>query len=187
MTVRGALVLTLVALIAALSWWLQGRVKTPAGLLGTQGPEQPDYYMDGYRILVTDDQGRPQYRMHGERMAHLPSDDTGELTAPELTLYTPDAPPWTVKAASGWVSPGAKEVDLRGGVQITRLAQAGQSAIRIDTETLAVRPQERTARTEDPVVAVAPEGRLTAVGMVADLDARRIEFLSQARGEYVAR
>lgn len=186
MTLRGTLILALVAAIALLSWWMQGRVKTPQGLLGGAQPAGPDYYMDDYRILVTDQDGRPQYRLHGERLAHLPTDDTGELLAPRLVLYSPDAPPWTVSAPSGWVSPGAEEVELRGGVEIVREPAPGESPVRIETETLAVRPKDRTARTPDEVVAIAPEGQLTAVGMHADLDTRRIEFLSQARGVYAA-
>lgn len=185
MTLRGGIVLLVIALIAAATWWAQHRVQAPGGLTGEPEPSRPDYYMDDFRILVTDENGRARYELAGKRIAHLPDDDSGELQAPELVFHGEDSTPWTVKAAAGWVASGGDEVQLHGDVQVSRPETGTQAPVTVETESLAVRPQERTALTEDPVVITSPGARLTGTGLFADLNARRIELLANARGVYV--
>lgn len=184
MSLRGSLILAAVALIAALTWWAQGRVKTGEGPLRLQAPAVPDYFMDDYSILVTGEDGRPRYRLSGRRLAHLPEDDSGVLTRPILQIFPREGPVWTIEAESGWVTGGGDEVQLHGAVRIDQPGDAATTPLRLETESLALRPQENIATTDDPVLAVSPGARVNGSGMYADLNAHRIELLAQARGVY---
>lgn len=185
MNLRGGVLLGTIGLIAAATWWAQSRVQEPGGILGERGPSHPDYYMDDFRILVTGTDGSPRYRLTGDRLAHLPDDDSGQIQAPELIFYTADSPPWTVRAATGWVTSGGEEVQLLEDVEISRPESGRQPPLTVETASLAVRPREHTAMTDDAVVATSPGARMSGVGMFADLDAKRIELLANARGVYV--
>lgn len=184
MSLRGSLALAAVALIAALTWWAQGRVKTGAGLLRLQAPTAPDYFMDDYSILVTGEDGLPRYRLSGRRLAHLPEDDSGELTEPTLQVFPHEGPVWTIEAESGWVAGGGSELQLHGAVRIDQPGDATTTPLRLETESLALRPRENIATTDDPVLAVSPGARVNGTGLYADLDTHRIELLSLARGIY---
>ena len=184
MNPRTPLMILLLAVVAALSYWL-GRepAKETAVADAAAGP---DLFIDRFTTLVTDAAGHPVYRIAGERMERLRADGHSEVTAPAVIFAGDgDDSPWTLVAAKAWISHDNEEVRLADGVVIDRPATRKSAAARLATPYLTVLPVRREVKTDAPVILTSGAQRLAAVGMYADLRARTVEFLAEVRTVYV--
>lgn len=184
MTLRGTLIVLLIAAIAGLTWWfnhLDSQKQDTQQVIQDQGP---DYYMHDYVMTVTDKAGHLKYQSEGKRLVHLQQSDTGELDEPRFVFYREQQPPVSVRAERGWVSSGGEEVHLLGKVVLNRPADATREALQVDTQDLRLRPQEQTVATDAAIIAKSPLYTVQGVGLRANLLDGRLLILSNARGDY---
>jgi len=137
------------------------------------------------------DQGELGYTFTAEQLRHYRYDiaqvseaDYTIITQPRITFYTQD-PPWHMAAATGRLTESGLILTLTDNVHIWRAAENSDERVsELVTETLTVRPVEKTARTEAPVTIDTATGTISAVGMTADLRKHHIQFLSEVEGSY---
>jgi lipopolysaccharide export system protein LptC len=182
MTRRAVIAILAIGALAAASGWLSRKSREPETPTA-EIPSAPDYFTRNFVAVTTGPDGTPTRRLEAERMVHLPESDRLELTAPQLTLYREGASRWEVSSRRGQVEKKDSEqiVRLEGEV---RLQQRRPRPFELATQTLSIYPQREYAETADPVTVTAPEGRIDAVGMEADMASRQIVLLSKARGIY---
>ena len=174
----------LVALLAALTFYLQRLVEGPDGPQAPRDPGTPDFMIDNLKATKMNPDGRAEYSLAATRMVHFSATDTTEVEAPRLVQWRADAPPVRVSADRGDVSGDGKALHLRGDVVIVRESAPGRGALRIETDYLEVIPDAEIARTPERVVITQEGSRLEGVGMEFNNKTRQFELRSLVSGTY---
>lgn len=173
----------LVAVAVILNNWLSGQREERARERGEAQQHVPDYFLRGFVATTMNQQGRPDHQLAGEMMVHYGDDGTMELTQPRLTLYANGDAAWHVDAARGLLSEDGAQLELSGGVRISRADQG--ALLELTTNNMLIRPKERYAETEAPLTLTHPQGQMEAIGLRAYMREERLLLLSQVKGRYV--
>jgi lipopolysaccharide export system protein LptC len=180
--------LVLVAVLAALTFWLERLVQGPEGQAPRHAPGVPDFVVEKLTATTMNAAGAAEYSLSAARMAHFPANDTTEIEAPRLVQWRADAgkesPPVRVAAERGTVTGDGKELHLRGNVVITRDAAEQRSELRVETSYLQVIPDAEIARTPEHVVISFDGSRLEGVGLEFNQGTRELLLRSQVSGTY---
>lgn len=163
---------------------------------------EPDLYVEDGRITQHDEHGRVRYRLRAKRISHFErrDDAAGETRMDTLAFELPDAAmPWRGRADRGHAAsaPGegkgkgkGKEERLRlvGNVELSQQRRAG-AFTRLSTDALTLLPERRLAESDQAVIIVTENSRMSAAGFKADLASGRIRLLSstEQRVRVVAR
>ncbi|MCG6875860.1 MAG: LPS export ABC transporter periplasmic protein LptC [Betaproteobacteria bacterium] len=174
----------LIAMLAALTFWLERLVQGPDGPPVPRDPGTPDFVIDNLKGTKMNPDGHAEYTLAATRMVHFPASDTTEVEQPRLVQWRADAPPVRVSAVRGTVSGDGKELHLQGDVVIVRDKAPGRGELRVETNYLEVIPDAEIARTPEHVVITQDGSRLEGVGMVFDNKARELELRSLVSGTY---
>jgi lipopolysaccharide export system protein LptC len=174
----------LVALLAALTFWLERLVEGPDGPAAPRDPGTPDFMIDDLKATKMNADGRAEYSLAATKMVHFPASDITEVEQPRFTQFRSDAPPVRVRADRGTVSGNGKELYLHGDVVIVRESTPERGELRVETEYLQVIPDAEVARTPEHVVITQDGSRLEGVGMEFNNKAREIELRSLVSGTY---
>ncbi|MBF0255154.1 MAG: LPS export ABC transporter periplasmic protein LptC [Gammaproteobacteria bacterium] len=179
---RVLLTLTLLGLALA-SWWLS---QDQEARLRGDGPDtKPDYYAENLLTIEFDAQGKPKRRLQTQRMEHYAADDSLHLTQPQMLIFDPGLPPWSLRANSGWISGDRKDVWFRGQVFVDREADGVNSPYHMVTSELHLKRQPDYAETDQPVYLVTDRDQVESIGMQLWLEPEtRLKFLSQVRGRF---
>jgi lipopolysaccharide export system protein LptC len=189
-TVRAAALLVGIAAISlgALLWYRFEQTRGPS-LPAPQDASDasiPDYFVNGMRVTTMAPDGRPARTLRAVHLQHFVDQATTELSAPHLTIYQDEQPPWEITADRGRLTAGGELVLLQGDVEIVRQGDTTTRPVRLRTRNLRIEPSKDYAETDEPVYIVSREDRVEAVGMQAWLRApARIRLLNKARGHYV--
>ncbi len=176
--------------LAALTYWLDAQVQPPRARVDGSSRHDPDLYIENFRAVTFDAQGRVRQSLTARRAQHYPDDDSIDFIAPSLALTDPGNPGLAVVADAGTLSGDRETVTLRGNVRATRdaateKATSGRTPLgptTFTTELLRVIPKRSRAETDAPVTIEEPRGIIHATGMVFDNDARTIKLKSNVRG-----
>jgi len=174
----------LVAMLAALTFWLERLVEGPDGPLVPRDPGTPDFVIDNLKATKMSPDGRAEYSLAAEKMVHFPALDLTEVEQPRLVQWRTDAPPVRVSAVRGTVSGNGKELHLHDDVVILRESAPGRGELRVETSYLEVIPDAEIARTPEHVVITQDGSRLEGVGMEFNNKARELELRSLVSGTY---
>lgn len=181
---RSLLIGTLLALLAAVSWWLQENDEETVAR-AARPAHTPDYWVEGLVARSMDIYGRPQRILQARMLTHYPDDGSTELTLPRLQLLEPDRPPWRIDSKYGWLSPDGELVLLQGEVNIRREASPGRLPVHLLTRDLRVQPKDEYAETEHHVRILSGPHRVQSTGLQAWLRPPvRIKLLADVRGHY---
>lgn len=161
--VRQRLLPLLLALLAALAWWLSLMHEGPR-LAQDDHSGQPDQVVEGLRITTLDETGQPHRRLIAREARHYPGGKGSELDAPRLTLFPEAGPPWQLKSACGWVAEELEEIRLQGDVLLDREAWQDNPPVQIATPELQVWPEEHYGRTQAPLHATRGADWLNSIG-----------------------
>lgn len=178
--------ITLLALIAGLSFWLQAS-QTPIEAAGSGSDDNtPDAYAENFQIRRHDDNGQLKYRLSAPHLQHFPHDDSSEIRNPELIAYRKDMPPVIVTAGQAKVTAQGEKILLSESVRIVRAGSADQPALIAETSRLDVNPEAGLADTEQAVHITQGAFWISGVGAHIDNNASTFELKSQVRGQYLA-
>lgn len=182
---RRLLALTVLVALALLAHWLFSQREEAERERTAEARHVPEYFLRDFTTTTMNLEGRPDQRLVAEFMLRYADDGVMDLTEPRMTLYDTanNAPPWQIDAAHGLVSGDGKEIQLSGGVRMTREDKSG--LLVLTTQAMLLRPKERYAETDAPVTITNPEGRVNAIGMRAYMKEERVILLAQVRGNYV--
>ncbi|MFP5419076.1 MAG: LPS export ABC transporter periplasmic protein LptC [Gammaproteobacteria bacterium] len=183
---RGSLWLPLVVLLflAALSFWIERSVKSPVDGRQTDQSD-PEGIMENFEALRTDLAGRPQYRLAAKKLRHYSGSKLTELEFPDFVLLD-ETGKVTARSREATVSPDGNEIDLRGGVEVVRAAQAGQSALTLRSARLVVFPERKVLRSPGPVLVQDATLNMRAGAMEYNANRRTIKLTGRVQARYIS-
>jgi len=175
--------------LAALTYWLDAQVQSAPPRLDGASRHDPDLFVDNFRAVTYDAEGRVRQSLSARRAKHFPDDETIEFEAPSLTLTTPGEPAITLVADEGTLAGDRERVTFRGNVRAARAAAGGTGPagapagpVTLTTDLLRVTPKAGRAETDRPVTIEEPRGIIRGVGMELDNQARTVRLKSSVRG-----
>lgn len=155
--------------------------------LGLQEDEgKPDAFMEDVVATMINKEGKPSLRMAASKMTHYISNDSTEITNPQLTFYRDSPVPWHLQANYARALQGLSQLLLWDKVIIDHPGDLENEKTTFSTSTLTVFPQQQIAMTQDPVTLRQPNTEVHAVGMNADLASGNVMLLSKTEGKYNA-
>lgn len=171
---------------AILLWDAPPQMLIPFG--DKQDPaEFPYAVIEDARSRHFDSEGKLSYEFVANTLRHFRLDlskvsegDFTSLEAPQLTLYTDDAP-WYVTADNGELSERGTLLTLWPNVRIWQEDNPSE-VTELTTTRLEIRPQQKMISTAEEVSITSPMGKVEARGMTVDLDNQRIQLLNRVRG-----
>jgi len=174
----------LLALLAAITMWIDRRVQAPPPPRDGSTRHDPDFIVDNFSAQRMNPGGTVRYEIKGSRMSHYPDDDSTELAMPRFVHFDPKTAPVHVRARQAFVSSNGEAVDFVGDVHVVRDPYAGKPAMSLETEFLHLLPDQDLATTDKPLTMIQGENRVTGVGMKYDNRARVLEILSRVKVTY---
>jgi lipopolysaccharide export system protein LptC len=174
--------------LAALTYWLDSQVQPPAPRRDGSERHDPDIYIEGFRAVELDNEGRPRQMVAGKRALHYGDDQTTEVTDPVLSQTEAGKPAFRITAAKGRLSGDRKDVFFTGNVRAVRDAgpttpgEAPAGPVTVLTEYLHVVPDKEFATTDRAVTIEEPRGIIRSVGLTLDNKARTLKLASGVSG-----
>jgi lipopolysaccharide export system protein LptC len=148
-----------------------------------EDPNRIDFYLNDATSRAFNEQGELASITTSPRTEFFEDTQIALLTTPIMDLRRANGERWIIKSQQGQWQEDLERLTLSGNVD----AQRSPEAMTITTEKLLAYPKTKQAETDLAVTIRTPTGILRAIGMQADLNADRIEFLQDVRGHYDAR
>lgn len=178
--------ITLLALVAALSYWLQASLNAEAPGSKVRKDDAPDAFAEKFEIRRHDEEGLLKYRLSAPHLQHFPHDDSSEIRQPELIAYRKDAPPITMTAGLARVLDQGETIVLSDSVRVVRAEQAKRPELVAETSQLNVKPNAGLAETDQELLITYGSSRISGIGARIDNNASTFVLKSQVRGQYLA-
>ena len=179
-TVLG-LALLVAAIISGWSAWHQRKLPVAEAA----DDARADYTLHDFELIALDkDTGKESVTLRAPEAHRNRADQTLDITTPVFLLPDQQGLPWTLRARTGWVSPKADELRLRGDVAGDSPAGPNVVPTTFRTDSLDVFPNRNVARTADRVTMTRPGLSQTGVGFEANLKTRQYQLLSQVKTRY---
>jgi lipopolysaccharide export system protein LptC len=175
--------LAVLALLLALTLWLNHLVQAPVARADGSLRHDPDVIVEKFNARKLGEDGRVLYTLAARKMVHYPDDDSALLESITLEAFEPRQPRMTITADNGRLEQGGDRVWVEGNVVVVREADAKMGPAKLTTDRLLVLPDEGIARTSSEVTLDSPTGRAHAEGMEIDNRARTLT-LDRVRATY---
>ncbi|MFN7087116.1 MAG: LPS export ABC transporter periplasmic protein LptC [Burkholderiales bacterium] len=176
--------LLLLAVLAALTYWLDYTVQPSAARRDGSGRHDPDYIIDRLSAQRMAADGNIKSTLLAEKMIHYPDDDTTYLQLPEFVSYGPDKPPLTITSREALISKDGNDIYFRNDVRVRRAPYGDRSELVLQTSYLHVVPDGNIATTDRPVIITDARTTVHAVGLELDGETRILRLQSRVRGTY---
>src|ERR1700694_4413160 len=108
--------LAVLALLVALTLWLNQLVQGPAARADGSLRHDPDLMVDNFNARKLGEDGRVLYTLAAKKMVHYPDDDSALLESPPRGAFDPPQPKLTVTADHGRLEQGGDRVWIEGNV-----------------------------------------------------------------------
>ena len=174
----------LLALVAAVTVWLDREVQPPERARDGKERHDPDYIVENFSALRIGPDGLARYKLSARRMVHYPDDDTTHLEAPILVNYRGSAGIVTITSKVALLSGNGEEAELIDDVHLVRAAYADKSELTMRTTWLHVIADDNIAKTDRPVQIDDANTLITSVGLEFNSETRILKLLSNVRGRY---
>jgi len=178
--------LGVLAMLVALTWWLNQLVQPTGDRADAKGRHDPDLIVENFSARKFGEDGRTLYTLAARKMVHYPDDDSAQLEKLDFEAYEPRQPRVTIASQRGRLLEGGDKVWFEGSVVLVREADQRYEASRLTTERLLVLPDIGVARTTGPVLLENPAARVEASGLELNNQARTLK-LDRVRATYKPR
>jgi len=168
--------LAVLALLVALTLWLNTLVQAPAARADGSLRHDPDLMVESFNARKLGEDGRLLYTLAAKKMVHYPDDDSALLESLTLEAFEPRQPKMTITADHGRLEQGGERVWIEGNVVIVRDADAKNESARLMTDKLLVLPDEGKARTSSEVRMESASSRAVAAGLELDNRSRTLQL-----------
>ena len=177
--------LTLLALLAALTFWIDRTVQPPQPKRDGSSRHDVDYRMSDFTTTKTDRNGSPRYVLSAVELVHYPDDDSTQLVRPRFTQYAARKPYTQIHGQRGQVSRDGENVYFMDNVQVERGATAGRGKMTVLTDYLHLIPEQEMAITDRPVsILQEPRTVIRATGMEYNKKLRTVKLFNRVRVHY---
>lgn len=178
----------LLGALAGLTYWLNTQVRLAAPPFDGSGRHDPDIFVENFRAVNLDEDGRVRQALVANRAEHFPDDDTTLFDAPAITFTDPGKPRLDVTSDQATVTGNRESVYFQGHVKAIREASAAENEkpegpITVTSEFLHVFPNEDRIVTDRAVTIADPRGTINAIGLELDNKARTAKFGSHVTGQ----
>jgi lipopolysaccharide export system protein LptC len=173
---------------AALTYWLDAQIQVANRKFDGSGRHDADLYIENFRAVSLDAQGRVRQALTAKLARHYPDDDTTELESPLITFSDPDKPRLTVSADHAKVSGDREHAYFTGnvkGVREATAADASNGPVVLTSEYLHVIPKDDRVLTDKPVTIEDARGIINATGMEFDNRSKKLKFGSRVHGQFL--
>ena len=184
--VGGWFPLFLLAVLAALTFWLDGIVRPPADPRERPAGE-PDYIVDGLSAVRMDREGRVKHTLLAQKMTHYPEEDMTLLVEPKFVTYSEGSSPVTVTSRHARMSGNGDHVYFEERVRVVRAPFGNRSELVLESEFLHVIPDENIAKTDKPVTIRDAQTLVTASGLELNSDTRVLRLQGRVKGTFAGR
>ena len=184
--VRNTVVMIVLAILAAatsIATWQRSNVDQPTDLRAEAEPLR--VFTRGARLNITDEQGRPTYRIFAERLEELPGEERLQLTGVNVDYQPADESAWSLTAATAKYARDGSQLDLVGDVQVRSAPTDGSEPLTIVTEQLLFSPDTSSVESDQSVEIRVGGWQLRAVGLRTLLKEDTLELESQVHGTLV--
>lgn len=175
--------------LAALTYWLDAQVQSPANTGAKAARHEPDMYIERFRAVSLGPDGKPRQSLSATRAEHFPDDQTSEFIDPRLHLTEPGRPTLTLTAERGRLSADRDNAWFTGNVRAERDAPPGDAGdgmpggkMTLTTQALHVDTRQERFDTAEPVTIEEPRGIIKGTGLEFDNVARTARLKGQVRG-----
>lgn len=179
--------LAIVAVMAAVAYWLNQLASQPLPVNDAAFRHDPELIVDNLVATAFDRDGNPRYTLSAAQMRYYADDETTELTAPRFQHRSATAPMISAEAARGFISTRGDHVHLLDRVRVTRAATVNASEFVLSTDYLQITPEAELMRTDRPVELVQGTSTLRADTLLLDGKARSLELKGNVKGIYAPR
>lgn len=177
--------LLVLAMLAALSLWVQQAVQPPTPKPDGSARHDPDYKLTNFSTVKTDQNGNLRNTLQAAEMVHYPDDDSTELTRPNFTMFSANKPFTRFAGERGLVSSDGKEVQIIGNVKVVRGATGRKGELTLLTDYLYILPDEDIAKTDRAVtITQAPKTVIRGTGMLYNKKQGTLELYKNVRVHY---
>lgn len=174
----------LLALVAAVTIWLDRQVQPPERARDAKTRHDPDYVVENFSATRIGPDGIPRYALSARRMVHYPDDDTTHLEAPRLVSFRGPATAITATSKTALLSSNGEEAYLIDDVRLVRAAYGDKSELTMKTSWLHIIPDANIAKTDRPVQIANANIQITSVGLEFNNETRVLKLLSNVRSRY---
>lgn len=174
--------LFVLALLAALTFWLDRVVQPQPNTAERKLRHDPDYIVHGLRGVSLDKTGSVKHTLTARTMMHYPDDDTTHLTDPKFVTNTESPAPITVTSREATVSPNGENIYFTKDVRVVRAAAGAQSELVLETSYLHVIPDDNIVKTDQPVRIRNATAVVTASGLELNGDTRTLQLTGRVKG-----
>ena len=182
---RGRGMLALLAVAAAVTWWLARTDDSDNLPATTTRLVQPGYYLRDATLEETDDAGRLYLRVATAKADQNPTTQEIALGPVRVDYFPAGTAPWVLTGNRGMLPAGARYVTLSDNGTMTGSPVAHRPAAVLRTSTATLDTVASLATTSAPVRIELGTQVVTATGMRADLKQQRIALEANVRGAYV--
>lgn len=177
--------LIVLALLAALTYWIDRTVQPPAPKRDGSSRHDPDYIVSNFASTKSDPQGNPRYSLAGAEMRHFPDDDSTELIRPAFKQYSQKKPTTSVDGDRGTISANGENVYFMDNVKVVRAATAQKGELTVLTEYLHIIPDQNMIKTDREVTILqAPRTVIHATGMELNKKERTLKLFKRVKVHY---
>lgn len=173
----------LLAVLAALTYWLDKAVQSPEVLTDKQPVHNPDFTVEKLLATRMDVSGRISETLYAVKMVHFPDDDSTELEQPRFVSLKRGTP-LTITSKRARVSSNGGNIYFHDDVRATRAAQGGTGALVMVTDYLHVLPDDNIAKTDRRVTISDNSMHIEAMGMELNSETRVLKLNAGVKGVY---
>lgn len=177
--------LLLLALLAALTLWIERVVQPPPPKLDGSNRHDPDYKLTNFSTSKTDKNGNLRHMLAAAEMLHFPDDDSTQLVRPRFTQYSASKPFTQIQGQRGLVTSDGENVYFMDNVKVVRGATSQKGELTILTDYLHIIPDQDLVKTDRPIsILQAPRTVIHATGMEYNKKLGIIKLFKRVRVHY---
>ena len=160
--------------------WQRNRVPPP------EPAQRSDYVLRDFELSALGDDGQESFTVTAPYLERDPDGKSLTIQQPRFGFPGRDGR-WNARSDTAWVSPGAEEVRLLGGVNLVGPPEASGLRTRFASPTLSVFPDTQLASTDERVNISQGETSFAGTGLRVDMQAKRFQLLNDVKGHYAPR
>lgn len=173
--------LILLALLAALTFWLERATQIDNDRHDGKGRHDPDFVVDNFTVRRFNASGGLQYVQTAQKMLHYSDDDSTDVIAPALR-YIGEIQETKISALQAWLGPSGKEIRLFNDVRMVREGTADSPELVVTTSEMFVYPDDEVARGDKPVTVTEGRSVINGTGFEADNRAHLFKLMGRVHG-----
>ena len=171
--------------LAAMSVWIESKVKAPLHRSKASFRHDPDYYLENFVTTKTGENGQLKTMLAAVAMLHYPDDDSTYLTRPRFTQYSENKPYTQIEGQKGEISKDGEQVDFTNNVVVYRPAFGDRPDMRLTTDYLRIFAKQEIAKTDSPVfITQGPKTIIRGTGMIYDKTQQTFTLLRNVKVHY---